>query len=498
MGVAQKPNAHGWGTVAAIAFVAAVAVYLILLYSWAWLSAPGTHDLTSTQRTAAMKSALKRGGITALREQGDMAILSREDIAHVGNSRCIGEHECYRTESLGRRRSWGPDRCAQVQARLYCAYEIIDKEGNTAAALLKTFRRDVHTPLAIPPDAPEWLYEMMSTERPDAGTAKAKLCEMGYCEPGALTKWKRPPRVEPPDPDAEARKRCNGVLADVVGKGKTCLDPSDPAAREFRDCKDGLCGPAMVALPTGRYTRGTSDAEAEKLIGEHPAVKDRVKEERPAREVTIGHHIAVGKFEVTFDEWEACIRDVRCSPLSFAADEGWGRGKRPVISVSWNDITRQYLPWLNARLGLSGANAYRLLTDAEWEYAARAGTTTRYAFGDTISRSDARYHDGPIDAPHGKTVEVGSFRPNAFGLHDMHGNVFEWVEDCFSFMNDAADLPTDGSPRKEASCSSRAFRGGGYASGPMLVRSASRYSNSADSRTKSVGLRLARTLWRRP
>src|SRR5262245_66413541 len=92
---------------------------------------------------------------------------------------------------------------------------------------------------------------MMWTERPDAEVAKAKLCEMGYCEPGALTKWKRPPRVEPLDPDAEARRRCNGVLADVVGKGKTCLNPGDPDAREFRDCKDGACGPVMVALPKG-------------------------------------------------------------------------------------------------------------------------------------------------------------------------------------------------------------------------------------------------------
>lgn len=489
MGVAQKPNAHAWGTVGAIALIAVVAIFLVLLYGWAYLSAPGTHDLTPTQRTAAMKSALKHGGIVALREQGGMAILAREDIAHVGNSRCIGEHECYRWVS---RR--GLDRCAQVQANLYCAYEIIDKGGNAAAALVKTFRRDLETPRAFSPNDPEWLYEMMSTERPDAETARAKLCEMGYCEPGALKKWKRPPRVEPPDPDAEARKRCNGVLADVVGKGKTCLNPRDPEAREFRDCKDGFCGPVMVALPAGRYTRGTSDAEAERLISEHPAVKHQLSTERPAREVTIGYHVAVGKFEVTFDDWEACIRHVRCPPLSWAADEGWGRGKRPVISVSWDDITRHYLPWLNARLGLSGANAYRLPTDAEWEYAARAGTTTRYAFGDAISRSDAQYHDGPIGAPHGKTAEVGSFRPDAFGLHDMHGNVFEWVEDCFSFMNDAADLPTDGSPRKEGSCSSRAFRGGGYSSGPMFVRSASRYSNSADSRTKGVGLRLARTL----
>ena len=122
-----------------------------------------------------------------------------------------------------------------------------------------------------------------------------------------------------------------------------------------------------------------------------------------------------------------------------------GGGKRPVINVSWDDITREYLPWLNEKLGLSGVNGYRLLTDGEWEYAARAGTTSRYAFGNTISRSDAQFFDGPIGAPLGNTAETGSFAPNAFGLHDMHGNVAEWVQDCFSFMNDAADLPTDGS-----------------------------------------------------
>src|SRR5262245_18536023 len=308
---------------------------------------------------------------------------------------------------------------------------------------------------------------MMWTERPDAEVAKAKLCEMGYCEPGALTKWKRPPRVEPLDPDAEARRRCNGVLADVVGKGKTCLTPSDPAAREFRDCKDGVCGPVMVALPRGRYVRGTSDADAERLVAETPAIKEVLRTERPARDVTIDYDVAVGKFEVTFEEWDACVGQFRCPPLNWANYEPSERGKRPITSVSWNDITRHYLPWLNARLGLSGANAYRLLTDAEWEYAARAGTTTRYAFGDAISAFEAQYH--PIDAPRGKTVAVGSFRPNAFGLHDMHGNVAEWVQDCYGFMNKVADLPTDGSARKEERCSERAVRGGSSASAAMWV-----------------------------
>jgi formylglycine-generating enzyme required for sulfatase activity len=491
MGVLQQPSARAWRAIGATAFFGVLAIIFILLQYRAYFSAPGTHDLTETQRTAAMKSALKRGGIAALRERDGMTILQREDIAHIGNSKCIGEHECTRMVRSKR----APDHCGAVQTNLYCAYEIIDKQGNTAAALLKTFRSDVHTPPDLSRNDPEWRYEMMSTERPDAQTAKAKLCLMGYCEPGALTKWKRPPRVEPPDPDADARKRCNGVLADVVGKGKTCLNPSDPEAREFRDCKDGFCGPVMVALPKGRYVRGTSDAEIAALRRDFPDHTQLGKDEQPAREVTIGQHVSVGKLEVTFDEWDACASCTRSKPPD---DEGWGRGKRPVINVSWDDITRAYLPWLNAKLGLSGANAYRLLTDAEWEYAARAGTTTRYAFGDAISTAHAQFLDRPIGAPLGTTVRTGWFPPNAFGLHDMHGNVAEWVEDCFSFMNDAADLPTDGSARRERSCSSRAFRGGSYASGPMFVRSASRSSNGADSSMKGVGLRLARTLGPKP
>jgi formylglycine-generating enzyme required for sulfatase activity len=481
------------GATLAAVFVVSLIIWVPLYYR-AWFSAPGTHDLTDTQRMAALKSALKSGGVAALRESGAMDVLSSDDIADIAYSRCIGEHECARWVSS--RRSF--DRCGEVRANLYCAYEIIDKAGNTAAALVKTFRTGVNTPADLSHDGPEWLYEMLSTERLDAATAKDKLCEMRYCEAGALTRWKRPLRMAPPDPDAEARRRCNGVLADVVGKGKTCLDPGDPQAREFRDCRDDFCGPVMVALPRGRYTRGTSDAEAERLVGEHPPVKHLLGAERPAREVTIGYHVAIGKFEITFAEWDACHRAARCLAVDKPGDEGWGRGRRPVMSVSWNDITRHYLPWLNARLGLSGAHAYRLPSDAEWEYAARAGTTTRYAFGDAISTSDAQYLDDKAGARDRKTVEVGAFPPNAFGLHDMHGNVLEWVEDCFSFTDDAADLPTDGSARQDMICLFRASRGGGYASGPMLVRSASRSYNSPDTRSNTIGLRLARTLGPKP
>ena len=304
-----------------------------------------------------------------------------------------------------------------------------------------------------------------------------------------------------PDPYKEAREQCNGVLANIVGKGTTCLDPSDPKAREFRDCKDGFCAPTMVALTNGRYKRGTSEAEIASLRRDFSDHTQLGKDEHPERDVAIGYFAAVGKFEVTFDEWDACLADDRCTPPD---DEGWGRGKRPVINVSWDDITREYLPWLNEKLGLSGVNGYRLLTDGEWEYAARAGTTSRYAFGNTISRSDAQFFDGPIGAPLGNTAETGSFAPNAFGLHDMHGNVAEWVQDCFSFMNDAADLPTDGSALDKNKwissdgCRYRAFRGGSFASGSHSVRAATRGSNAADARHKSVGFRLARTLWLKP
>ena len=111
------------------------------------------------------------------------------------------------------------------------------------------------------------------TERPDAPTAKTKLCQIGYCLPGVLSRWKPPPRVQPPDPYKEAREQCNGVLANIVGKGTTCLDPSDPKAREFRDCKDGFCAPTMVALTNGRYKRGFQKLKSRHSEGTFPIIR---------------------------------------------------------------------------------------------------------------------------------------------------------------------------------------------------------------------------------
>lgn len=171
----------------------------------------------------------------------------------------------------------------------------------------------------------------------------------------------------------------------------------------FRDCPD--C-PEMVVVPAGQFMMGSPDNDLAHMTSE-----------RPQHKVTIAEPFAVGKFEVTFAEWDACVLNGGCSGYR-PSDEGWGRGRRPVIHVSWSDA-QEYVAWLSKKSG----KTYRLLSEAEWEYAARAGTTTRYAFGNSITTQEAQFSAR-------KTAEVGSFKPNAFGLYDMHGNVMEWVEDC--------------------------------------------------------------------
>jgi formylglycine-generating enzyme required for sulfatase activity len=146
----------------------------------------------------------------------------------------------------------------------------------------------------------------------------------------------------------------------------------------------------------------------------------------------------------------------------------------------WDDITKEYLPWV---LGKTG-KTYRLLTEPEWEYAARAGTTTRYAFGETITQSQVAYSQ--------RVVNVGSFQPNAFGLHDMHGNVWEWVQD--SRNDNYQRASNDGSAWITPDCSRRVLRGGSTLTDPIYLRSAARSGLTPDSQNGDVGFRLARTL----
>ena len=189
---------------------------------------------------------------------------------------------------------------------------------------------------------------------------------------------------------------------------------------------------------------------------------------------------------MTFAEWDACYDAGGCSFQP--GDQGWGRGKQPLTSASWNDI-QQYIRWLSTKTGMP----YRLLTEAEWEYAARAGTTTRYSWGDDDAGEGNANCDGcKSQWANKQTAPVGSFKPNAFGLHDMHGNVWEWVEDCY--VESYEDAPVDGSSVPESPSCDRVIRGGSWNSAPQDLRSAFRQSGQPDLRFNYLGFRLARTL----
>jgi formylglycine-generating enzyme required for sulfatase activity len=237
----------------------------------------------------------------------------------------------------------------------------------------------------------------------------------------------------------------------------------------------------MVVLPAGHFTMGS-------LVGE----EGRENHEGPQRTVTIGKPFAVGKFEVTFAEWDECVAAGGCKYRP--ADKGWGRGRRPVINVSWDDITREYLPWLSHKTG----KPYALLTEAEWEYAARAGTTTPFSTGHTIANHEANFNGGFTSDGRAKgvyrdkTTEVGSFNANTFGLHDMHGNLWEWVQDCWK--DNYVDSPIDGSVWTTQECRLRVLRGGSWNFYPEHLRSAARLKARQDIRFNFFGFRVARKL----
>ncbi len=208
--------------------------------------------------------------------------------------------------------------------------------------------------------------------------------------------------------------------------------------------------------------------------------------------MTIGESFAVGAYEVTFEEWDACVVADGCNGYR-PDDEGWGRGRLPVVNVSWEDAQR-FVAWLSDETG----KPYRLLSESEWEYVARAGAKTPFYTGSTISASQANYDanytysNGRTGVYRKQTMEVGSFQPNASGLYDVHGNVWEWVEDCEHDSYQGA--PSDGRARTSGDCSRRVIRGGSWKDAPEYLRSANRGYGKPGARHEDLGFRLARTL----
>ena len=249
-----------------------------------------------------------------------------------------------------------------------------------------------------------------------------------------------------------------------------------PAARAagtvFRDCPN--C-PEMVVVPAGSF-----------MMGSPPSEEGRYDNEGPVHRVAFAAPFAVGVFEVTFAEWDACVSAGGCGGYR-PDDAGRGRGSRPVGNVSWDDA-QSYVGWLSRSTGKD----YRLLSESEWEYVARAGTSTRYWWGDDIGRGRANCDSCGSQWDYESTAPVGSFAANAFGLHDVHGNVWEWTEDCWN--ESYAGAPEDGRAWEGGECSRRFLRGGSWSNNPRLLRSAYRLWIDSGNRYNNNGFRVARTL----
>lgn len=249
-----------------------------------------------------------------------------------------------------------------------------------------------------------------------------------------------------------------GPTESLVGSTASGTAKSTATARDCANC------PEMASIPGGTFQMGSPKDEP-----------GRYGYEGPQHEVTI-RPFSLSKHEVTFDEWAACTADGGCNGYT-PPDRGWGKGKHPVIGISWND-TIAYVQWLSKKTG----HTYRLPTEAEWEYAARAGTSTAYWWGANFDASRVSK---------GVPSEVGSFTANAFGLYDMLGNAAEWVEDCYA--SNYVGAPADGTASLGGDCTRRVIRGGSFRSSPGDLRAANRGRIDRSTRVGYLGFRVAMT-----
>ena len=278
------------------------------------------------------------------------------------------------------------------------------------------------------------------------------------------------------------------------------------AGETFQDSAsdNSFTGTTMVKIPRGSF-----------LMGDNQNIGD--PDELPLHTVTISYNFALSQKEVTFNEYDEYLKTRAINPISDPStivkpdesnDRGFGRGENPVISVNFNDV-QGYITWLNERLGLTGrADAYRLPAEAEWEYAAKANTTTAYFWGNTITHNDTNYGseipedfgfaDNTTNDIFQNTAPVGSFAANPWGLHDILGNVSEWTQDCAPAEGVKPSYnitPVDGSAWLDEGCSSfRVVRGGSWFFEGAQQRSANRFVRKTTDRFSTLGIRLAKTL----
>jgi formylglycine-generating enzyme required for sulfatase activity len=269
-----------------------------------------------------------------------------------------------------------------------------------------------------------------------------------------------PPAARPAPPAAPAPQASSTAPATVAEPGRGDFKTGDM----FRDCSD--CA-ELVVIPAGSFDMGSS-----------------TEYENPVHRVTIAKPFAIGRYEVTFNEWDKCVEDGGCKYRP--DDREWGRGDRPVINISWLDA-KAFVTWLSQKTG----KTYRLPTEAEWEYAARGGTTTPYWWGRDPGSRQANCRECNTGESQ-RTSPVGSYKPNAFGLYDTAGNAAEWIEDCWN--DNYRGSPSNGTAWTSGQCRLRVLRGGAFDSQAKYVRSMARFRYDADVRYVSNGLRVVREL----
>jgi formylglycine-generating enzyme required for sulfatase activity len=276
-------------------------------------------------------------------------------------------------------------------------------------------------------------------------------------------------------PGSGARADTTAPAAPTTAAPVTAVLPPVPGAvpgsapgTVFRDCPD--C-PELVMVPAGQFPMGSlyTDNEAD-------------PDEQPPHLVRILAPLAFGRTPVTLAQWDVCVGEGWCQPV---ADQGWGRGNRPAINVNWDDV-HQFLGWLRFRTG----HVYRLPSEAEFEYAARGGTTTRYWWGNTAGINNANCQDCGSEWDNRTTAPVASFPPNPFGLYDMLGNVWQWVADCW--QDGYRGAPDDGRVRGDDKCDNRVVRGGAWDRKPRSLRAGNRGHLAPAGRTADVGFRVIR------
>lgn len=258
------------------------------------------------------------------------------------------------------------------------------------------------------------------------------------------------------------------------GQGSALPAPSENAGTAFQDCANKC--PVMIVIPAGTFVMGTS-SDAPKEVDGFPLPSYL------QHQVTIAKPFVISRFEVTFAEWDACVSTGACPHVN----DSWGRGEMPVTNVSWVQA-QQYVTWLSQMTG----QKYRLPSESEWEYVARAGTATSYHWGTDIGRGNANCAVCGSRWDDEQASPVGSFKPNAFGLFDLNGNVWEWVED--TWHDDYHGAPTDGSAWLGSDPNTRVARGGSWRNEAYHLRADFRVERNILVQFDTLGFRVARSL----